>query len=653
MQVESSVRKCANCLRFKPLAGDLGKCRYHDRQVEAADVCEDFADDIQFQNTKDGWFVYCGRTAVGPFQYLEDIDYIEVAAKLGVDGKQLFKAKMRAYKSPSPPIEVDADVIELEDFSIHPVFNGLSQKIHPAIGVVDDIAYVGVVLPCIVQGKKGVTEKELPFLITSDRQKILCNNEVLSKLKWKLAYRVVNFENRWSLKSIEQFLNGSAKVDPAAIYKMVRDAWKSYIEFDREEIYDFLTLWSIGTYFFHLFNAYPYVYIGGLKRSGKTKVLTVASLICFNAIFSNNMSTPSIFRLIQSGRCTLLMDETEKLSSKERGMEIRNLLLSGYKKGAKVYRTEKTSKERLIPEAFEVYSPKMIANISGIEDVLEDRCITIIMKRGKNKKVLNSEPQVNDPLWQEIRNGLYLLYLTHFSEVSELSEQCEGGNLNIAERELELWKPIFTMAKFFDSFQFSPTQSSESSLYSLMLKFAEEKVREKQIENVTETGEYILVQTLLKLVKEDRYYKVKEVRDLMSTYFDEEQKWLTTAWVGRALRRLGFTEKRRVGTGYEYLLRRQEVEDLAERLGVAQNEPSQPNQQSKLAKMEEYTGPIRVSEVPSKPESSPLQSLSVNHSDPRKFRVKKGCSALKTLRLTIGATASMIGTRAAYAAIRS
>ena len=582
-------RVCKNCLRFEPIAEDIGKCRLEGRQVKAEDSCENFCREIELLNNSDGWFVLAGFRTAGPFQYLEDIDHVSVAEQLGVEPKEVFKAKMRAYRSPSTPINVDDSFIELDNLTIQPIFNGLSKKIHPAIGVVDGVAYVGVHLPCIVSSKGEAKERELPFLITSDRKKILCNQEVLAKLKWKLEYRVVGFENRWSLESIEAFLNGTAKVDPANVYKMVKEAWKTYIEFENPVVYDFLTLWTIGTYFFHLFNAYPYVYVSGLKRSGKTKVLTVASLMCFNAIFSNNLSTSAIFRLIQSGRCTLLMDETEKLANKERASELRNLLLSGYKRGAKVYRVEKTGKDRLVPEAFEVYSPKMIANIRGIEDVLEDRCITIIMKRGKNKQILNSEPQVNDPLWQEIRNSLYLLYLTYFGEVSELTELYEYSGKDIAERELELWKPIFVLAKFFDSTFPHTSQGSESSLYSLMVEFARQKVREKQIENMTETGEYILVQTLLKIVNENRYYKVKEIRDSMATYFDEEQKWLTTAWVGRALRRLGFTEKHRVGTGYEYLIKRQAVQDLAERLGIKPQEESQIQQteqkESSIAKV--------------------------------------------------------------------
>jgi len=115
--------------------------------------------------------------------------------------------------------------------------------------------------------------------------------------------------------------------------------------------------------------------------------------------FSGNLSTSSMFRLIQNSRCTLLIDETEKLANPERAQDFRGLLLCGYKKGEFVFRAEKTRKDRYKPESFEVYSPKMLANIRGLEDVLEDRCITIIMKRAKNPRILNAEINLNDPIW--------------------------------------------------------------------------------------------------------------------------------------------------------------------------------------------------------------------------------------------------------------
>jgi len=471
-------------------------------------------------------------------------------------------------------IEKLREVISLSNFSVKPLYSKVWLEVHPAIDRVGDVSYVGVDLPCEVTDRNGETQlKEFHFLVTSDRRKILCHREILNEKKIRLKHSVVRVPMRWSPQSIEAWLNGDVKVEPQELYIAVKTMFETYIEFEDPIVYDFLTLWTIGTYFFHLFNTYPYLYIHGMKRTGKTKLLTVLSLQSYNAIFSGNISTSSVFRLVQSGRCTLLIDETEKLSNPERALDFRNLLLNGYKKGAPVYRTHK---DTLKPEPFEVYSPKAVANIRGLEDVLEDRCITLIMKRGKKRDILNSEPQLNSKIWQDIRDLLYTFYLECSSVICELSAVCEVPGEGLSERSLELWKPILILAKFFDSYF--------EGLYGKILDFAIKKTEEKNIENMTEVGEYILVQTLLNLVKENRYYKVKTVKEAMAQNFDEEQKWLNSRWIGRALRRLGFTEKRRVGMGTEYLFHVSHVKDLAERLGIkAEKTPSPVSSQTTLS----------------------------------------------------------------------
>ncbi len=454
------------------------------------------------------------------------------------------------------------EAIRLAKFAVLPKFVGLTRKIHPAIDIVDGRALVGVTLPCMILNEEGKQEeRELPFFITSDRQKIMCHKETLKPLGWRLSYRIVSFENRWSLDGIKAWLEG-ATVSPAEVYEMVKRAWQTYLEFDNPDIYDLVSLWTIGTYFFHLFNTYPYLYVGGLKQTGKTKLLTVASLMAFNAIFTSNISTASLYRLTQSGRCTLLLDESERLAGKERAEELRNLLLAGYKKGATVYRTEKKRSERLVPEAFEVYSPKVVCNIEGIENVLEDRCIPIIMKRGKSEAIINAEPNFADPVWQQIRNGLYMLFLQCYSEVCAQSAVCAVGETNISSRDLELWKPILCLAAFFDKY------NQELNLFQKMVRLASKTTEDRRVENMTETPEYILVETLLKTVTRDDYYPAKQIREAMLQAYDEEPKWLSTKWLGRALKRLGFTDKRRVGRGVEYQLTMKAVQDLAERLGL-------------------------------------------------------------------------------------
>lgn len=492
--------------------------------------------------------------------------------------------------------------IQVGKLTIKPNLEKTINEIHPAIGTVDDTAYVGVWLPCQITDDKGSeTYKDLLFLVTDKRELLLANNNIFREkgLEWQLEYRAIKFPNRWSLHNVQAYLNGKT-VDATKVLRKVVDVWKKYIEFPDEKEYLYHALWDVGTYCHHLFNCYPYAYLGGVKRTGKTKGLSVHHGLAFNAIFSNNMSTASIYRLIQNARATLLIDESEKLSYKgslsERTLEFRSILLSGYKKGARAYRIEKSANDSLIPRPFETYSPKALANIQGLEDVIEDRCKNTIMKRSRNRKIINLEVEEDSELG-ELRSELYLLFLENwreiqhiYSQISELSELNEQVNLKeipnidlLVGRELELWRGIIALSIFFENKAGSKTKftSSPSSLTTLILKLAVEDAKQRQTENTTETGEVILTQILLSVVKEDNYYPVKTLKEKMLEAFDEEQKWITTRWIGNALRRLGFKEKRRVGTGYQYKLNTADVEDLAARLGI------ESTKKTELEKLEE------------------------------------------------------------------
>lgn len=488
------------------------------------------------------------------------------------------------------------DQVKINDLTIT-LRNTEYKMIHPAIGVVDYLAYVGVWYPCEITDEKGHAKtRDLLFLVTSDRKRILANDTILGEKNWRLEYKPLKFFNRWTMSFVQRFLEGEA-VEPIDVLDHVIEAYRSYIEFQDSNEHLYHALWDIGTYFHHLFASFPYLYVGGSKRTGKTKTLTIHSLLAHNALFSNNMSISSIYRLIQNSRATLLIDETEKLSGRqmsERTLEFRSIILSGYKKGSQVFRTEKTRKGELQTQAFEVYSPKCIANIEGLEDVLEDRCKTTIQRRSCNNAIMNREPDFNSDEWPNLRNQLYLLFLTHWKEVKaiydELSEPSEqvnvllstlGGNIegieDLVGREFELWKPILALAVFFDRHS-SPNvhtltfTSSLNSLCSSILKLAVDSTEQRKVENMTETGESILVQVLSSEVQNDNYYKVKALRDKMAEAFDETQLWLTTKWVGSCLKRLGFKEKRRVGTGYEYKLTKDVVQDLAVRMGINKRE---------------------------------------------------------------------------------
>ena len=521
-----------------------------------------------------------------------------------------------------------------DEFTVTPFFDDPLTEIHPSIGVVDGVAYVGVWVPCRVQDREGrVKSRDFVYLITDKREKILCTADELAKHHWRLGYKPIHTVNRWALADVQTYLNGQA-VNVLDVYDTANAVYREFIEFPDEKSYTLHALWSIGTYFHHLFNTYSYLYVGGVKRTGKTKTLTVHFCLDLNAILSGNMSVSSLYRTIQNQRASLLIDETEKLSNPKRAEEFRNILLSGYKKGAKTYRVGKDSKDRLEPEEFELYSGKVLANISGLEDVLEDRCIVGFQKRSISKAIINREIDIMEPRFSTLRGRLYTLFLTYWREVaaiyaeiskcSELGELCERVNCDssvlkdgkeyLAGRELELWKPLLTMARFFDDHtpvservkcnpvisvqathteeypsnikaeltQGSVNRRSQRSLCSLMLDMACTLAGQRHTENMTEVGDDILIACLFNLVSPDhvsQWIKVKMIKEEMSGQFEESQDWLTSKWIGTSLRRLGFSDKRRVGIGYQYNIQYSAVIDLKQRMQV--DPPTEPKKSLK------------------------------------------------------------------------
>jgi DNA-binding PadR family transcriptional regulator len=258
--------------------------------------------------------------------------------------------------------------------------------IYPALDFSPQHAYIGQKM----HSRNFPGRSKILYIIT-DKRSIMEFREITSEIRnIRLQYIDFNMEQRWSWEGIDSFVNGSELVEPLQLLTRIKELFKAYIELCDKRLYDFLTLWSIGTYFYWLFNTYPYVYVGGISGSGKTKLLTLCSYMCFNSVSSADVSLASLFRLIQSTRCSVFIDESEALSNWYGRSDLRSLLLSGYKKGQKVYRCRRTNEGNFETESFEVYSPKMLVNIEGLEAVLGSRCIISSCKGAPTEK---SQPE--------------------------------------------------------------------------------------------------------------------------------------------------------------------------------------------------------------------------------------------------------------------
>lgn len=255
------------------------------------------------------------------------------------------------------------------------VFNDNIPVLSPALGFSRDLALVTISLR---ERTKSNWLTIQPYLVTSTRELIrLKDQQILTIHDQEVALRVVpegsEFLMRWRYNDIQRFLKGE-DVQPGDVFRTVHDLFTMYVDFRSSVESRILTLWTIGTYFYTLFPAYPYLALNGPKNSGKSTVLRVLQPLAFNMVTMSEPTGPAIFRLIHCTSCTVGIDEAERYHNpRDPGIQqIRQLLNSGYKAGMPAIRL---IGEDMKPQAFDVHSPKILAAIAGLEDILASCCI--------------------------------------------------------------------------------------------------------------------------------------------------------------------------------------------------------------------------------------------------------------------------------------
>ena len=316
--------------------------------------------------------------------------------------------------------------------------------LNPVQDFCDDLALVTVSL------RERTSDNRInvhPYLVTSTRELIrLGDQQILTLGGREVALRDLpyggEFLMRWRYSDIQRFLAGET-LHPGELYTTLRKLLTTYIDFQSENDSHVLALWVIGTYLYTLFPAYPYLALNGPKGSGKSTVLRVLQPLAFNMVTTSDPTGASLFRLVHATRCTLGIDEAERYQNPRdpATQQIRQLLNSGYKAGMPALRVVGDDYK---PQTFDVYSPKILASIAGLEDVLSSRCITIPMRHTAHR--LPIFPASFDGA--HLRYQLYSLALTYFHEVRR--SFCEYPS-NLVNRSGELWSPLLALAAFLEA----------------------------------------------------------------------------------------------------------------------------------------------------------------------------------------------------------
>ncbi|MCX6137537.1 MAG: hypothetical protein NTV54_08600 [Ignavibacteriales bacterium] len=245
--------------------------------------------------------------------------------------------------------------------------------------------------------------------------------------------------SRFSMKATNQFLEEDATLNPEDIFRQIERYLKRYVYLPDERCYAVIALWVMGTYIFRMFRYFPYIHLHAEKASGKTTLMEILEKICFNGELSSDATGVSLFHEVHTNSSTLFLDESEDLHEGQNGPKMR-LLKAGFSKTGKIKRKNMT---------YSCYSPKMIAGIKPLDDVLADRTITIRMIRKLQSETINRYVETAEVLEFHscLRDNLYTFGLTQarrlMSEYVRVSESPD--NTLLKNRALDLWLPLIVI----------------------------------------------------------------------------------------------------------------------------------------------------------------------------------------------------------------
>lgn len=379
-----------------------------------------------------------------------------------------------------------------------------------------------------------------------------------------------------------------AKLQLGKCYEEIIETLKYYVDMP-EERYKFLAVWIIGTYFHKDFVTYPLLYFNAMKGSAKTRTSKLVNYLCHKGkgYVTNNTTESVLFR--HPKHVIMSLDEIERIGQKEMSA-VRELLNAVYKKGTKIERSKKIKTkegEQFVVESFEPFFPLTIANIYGLEEVLQDRAFTIILERSNNplytaiiedwdqreeitrlKFVLSQISGVsgvtlraresichwNDFIKTSLISLSTLTTLTTLTAQNEEKQQeiLEMDNLftklyssGIVGRNLELSFPLLITARHISE-----------ECFDDIIKIIKDMVIVKKDNDYFENTDISLIEFVGQLKKGVfDFITIKELTQEFRTFTDSHEEWLNERWMGKALVRLNLIlEKKKTNRGNKVTL---------------------------------------------------------------------------------------------------
>jgi hypothetical protein len=337
------------------------------------------------------------------------------------------------------------------------------------------------------------------------------------------------------------------------LYNNVKTYIHTHLDLANESGYDILTAFVFKTWIEELFDFTCYLGFFGREAVGKSRGLEVLNQLCFRSWFTTGLTVATLFRLVERFNPTLLLDESEFLTSEER-KELVSLLNAGQRRGLTIPRMKGEHAEEV--EFFSVYCPKVLSGTQQLKRTTTSRMIVFTM----TKNVRSIPRRIDTTEGLKLRSQLLMWRFKKIAQMKNsltLEQRLAGTELKatteypglepLSGRTFELFYPLYYSAP--------PTARNN------ILEFAKELEETKLKAEKTELSSMIF-EAILNL--KDQAHRGLLLLKQIAQYINANQPpnyWITEKTIGSKCSQMGF-EKTRVSQGTAIILNQQLIDRL-------------------------------------------------------------------------------------------
>ena len=455
---------------------------------------------------------------------------------------------------------------------VHSDVVSMDRLIHPCQFMKEDVGGLSIRVTRLGAGGR-MEEENIMCTHHSDGTRSLVDQDAISvtlqdgkNLYFLVPMNESEGTRQWDYDGALAWVNKkSPPVDVPTLMVEIVDMLEHYIDLPDEYAEGALVTlayWSLLSYCFTAWHAVPYLSLTGERGCGKSRVLDCLSELVFSPVLASNMSEPSMFRTMHSTCGTLLYDEAEAVTDKDR-IELLTMLNAGHQsKFAVARRCEKKARGGFSVADYRIYGPKAFAAIRTLPPALLSRSIIIPMVRASTKsRKIRRRVHTADETFRRIRSCMHSVAIENHGLWNKLALMDMPRGMEFSGRQMDLWQPILSLCN-----QFTPEHVptiAEFANISLMIE-------EERLENPMHKA---VLDTLYGMRVEGKTPSAAEILDYLKLYGPSGmfERW-TGATVGRTLSNFGIRSCRlRAGGGggrkRSYDIPTKDLADLALRHG--------------------------------------------------------------------------------------